>query len=125
MVQRRLALGSFFLQKENQEKFFLRAQKVRRLIYNWFNQIYDKYDFLIFPSSQSIAPLKENDQSPKNFMNYILTSSNLVGNPSINLKLGEHQGLPFNISIDSKIYQDEKLFSCALYIEQLLGDKND
>jgi aspartyl-tRNA(Asn)/glutamyl-tRNA(Gln) amidotransferase subunit A len=32
MVQRRLSLGSFYLEKDNQEKLFLRSQKIRRLI---------------------------------------------------------------------------------------------
>ena len=35
MVQRRLALGSFYLEKENQQEMFLRSQKIRRLINNW------------------------------------------------------------------------------------------
>jgi aspartyl-tRNA(Asn)/glutamyl-tRNA(Gln) amidotransferase subunit A len=32
MVQRRLALGSFYLEKDNQDQLFLRSQKIRRLI---------------------------------------------------------------------------------------------
>ena len=58
-------------------------------------------------------------------MDYILTASNLVGNPSINMKLGTFDNMPFNISMDSKIYSDEKLFSYALYIEKFLGENND
>ncbi len=127
MVKRRLALGSYFLEKQNQEEYFLRSQKVRRLIANWFNSIYDKYDFLIYPSSPSIAPKfneKVNNEKYK-YMSYILTASNLVGSPSICMKLGTHNNMPFNISIDAKIYEDEKLLSTALYLEKLIGENND
>ena len=33
--------------------------------------------------------------------------------------------MPFNISIDAKIYEDEKLLSTALYLEKLIGENND
>ena len=125
MVQRRLALGSFYLEKDNQENYFIRSQKIRRLIFDWFNKVYDNYDFLLFPSSPSIAPKKSIKRKDFEYMDYILTASNLVGNPSINMKLGTFDNMPFNISMDSKIYSDEKLFSYALYIEKFLGENND
>lgn len=127
MVKWRLILGSFYLENENQQKYFVKAQKVRRLISNWFNEIYDKYDFLIFPSSPRVAPKKDNSNKTKDYkyMDYILTSSNLVGNPSIGLKLGEYNNMPFNISIESKIYKDKELLSFALYMENILGENND
>ncbi len=125
MVQRRLALGSFYLEKENQEKYFLRAQKVRRLIWKWFNDIYDQYDCLIFPSSPRIAPKLDEKTMDYKYMSYILTASNLVGNPSLNMKLSSYNEMPFNISLESKIYSDEKLLSIGLYFEKLIGELND
>lgn len=127
MVQRRLALGSFYLEKQNQEEIFVRAQKVRRLICNWFTKIHKENDILIFPCSNSSAP--KNDSKIKynnNYMNYILTAANLIGNPSISIKLGEDiNKMPFNISIDSQIYHDSKLLAHALFIERIIkkGDK--
>ena len=127
MVKWRLILGSFYLENENQQKYFVKAQKVRRLISNWFNEIYDKYDFLIFPSSPRVAPKVDNSNKTKDYkyMDYILTSSNLVGNPSIGLKLGEYENMPFNISLEAKIYNDKNLLSFALYMESILGENND
>ena len=127
MVQWRLILGSFYLEKENQENYFIRSQKVRRLISDWFNKIYDEYDLLIFPSSPRVAPKRDNSNKTKDYkyMEYILTSSNLVGNPSICLNLGKYENMPFNISLESKIYSDEKLLSYSLYFEKLLGVDND
>ena len=125
MVQRRLALGSFYLEKDNQEKLFLRAQKIRRLISDWFTKIHDECDVLIFPSSPSIAPLvKDVENNSNNLMSWILTGSNLVGNPSINFNLGVSENMPFNISIDSKIYEDKKLFAYSLYLENMWKEKS-
>lgn len=127
MVQRRLLLGSFFLNKENQELLFLRAQKIRRLIKNYLDDIYNKFDLLIFPSYDDVAPTFYDKKEP-NFLKWILTSSNLVGNPSISIpwiKDAKQNNLPINISLDSKIYEDEKLLSYSLWIEEFLGVKND
>ncbi len=126
MVQRRLALGSFYLEKDNQEKLFLRAQKIRRLISDWFTKIHNECDVLIFPSSPSIAPLvKDVENNSDNLMTWILTGSNLVGNPSINFNLGTSDNMPFNISIDSKIYDDKKLFAHSLYLENMWKEKRE
>ncbi|MBN3535053.1 amidase family protein [Mycoplasma procyoni] len=123
MVQRRLILGSFFLEKENQEELFLRAQKIRRLIKNYLDKIHSEHDLLIFPASPTVAPVFD-DKTSHGFMNFILTSSNLAGNPSLTMKIGQSQKekLPFNITLDSKIYSDQKLLSFALWVEELLKE---
>lgn len=127
MVQRRLALGSFYLEKDNQENYFIRAQKIRRLITNWFNNIYDQYDFLLFPSSPSVAPKVKKDDNQKDYqyMKYILTGANLTGSPSLCFQLGTYNQLPFNISMETKIYQDAKLLSYGLYLEKIWGENRD
>ncbi|VEU59677.1 amidase family protein [Mesomycoplasma neurolyticum] len=119
MVQKRMILGSFFLEKNNQEFLFLRAQKIRRLIKNYFDEIHSKYDILIYPCTQSIAPLI-NEQKTFNYIDTILTASNLAWNPSLTLKLGESpaEQLPFSIAIDAKLYNDQDLLSHSLWIEK-------
>ena len=127
MVQRRLALGSFYLEKENQQDIFLRAQKIRRLIVDWFTKIHQANDIFIYPASATIAPLKDAEiEFSTDYMGSILTGANLVGNPSISIKLDEHQSMPFNLAIDGLIYQDQNLLSYGLWIEELIkGVAND
>lgn len=126
MVQRRLALGSFYLEKENQQDIFVRAQKIRRLIVNWFSQIHQQADVFIYPASGGVAPLRTSQfEFSTNYINHILTGANLVGNPSITMKLGQKQQLPFNIAIDGAIYQDQALLAHALYLEALLEEGAD
>lgn len=126
MVQRRLTLGSFFLEEKNQKDLFLRAQKIRRLIYNWMNSIYDKYDILLYPSADDVAPkLSSLNDLENKFMKSILTVANLVGNPSININLGYKESLAFNINIDAGFQKDKQLFSYALFLEKMWKEKND
>ena len=126
MAQARLILGSYFLEKENQTKYFLKAKKLRSYLQKYFNDIYSKYDLFIFPASNDSAPL-DNKKYKSSYMDYILTLSNLVGNPSLTMKLGKNPNndLPFNIALDAKLYDDTKLFSYALYFEKILGDNNE
>nr|WP_318034608.1 amidase family protein [Mesomycoplasma lagogenitalium] len=128
MVQRRLILGSYFLEKDNQEKLFLRAQKIRRLIKNYLDDLHSQYDIVIYPASASIAPLFD-DKSKYGYMDYILTGSNLAGNPSITMKLEESkiEKMPFNLAIDAKSNNDKKLLEYALWIEQFInkGENNE
>ncbi|UVD81917.1 amidase family protein [Mycoplasma iguanae] len=124
MVQRRLLLGSYFLNKENQQDLFLRAQKVRRLIKEYYEKIHKQFDLIIFPSTPDIAP-KFDSKEQWNFMDYILTGANLAGNPSISIPWIKKDNLPVNLTLENGIYEDEKLFSFALWMEKLLGGENE
>jgi aspartyl-tRNA(Asn)/glutamyl-tRNA(Gln) amidotransferase subunit A len=112
-VLNRLTLGADFLEKNNQEVYFKKAQKIRRLISDYFNNILNSNDLLIFPSSPEIAPLFS-DGKKNNFMSNILSAANLNGHPSISLKLSTHKNLPYGIELETKLYNDGKLLSYAL-----------
>ncbi|MFV8459394.1 amidase family protein [Mycoplasma sp. CR] len=124
MVQERLALGSYFLYTENQEEIFIKAQKARRLIKNYYTELHKKYDCVLFPAYAGIAPKFDEDTSNNKVMNFILTGANLVGNPSITIPLGMHNGMPFSFALESAIYSDEKLLGYAEYLEKLRGEIN-
>ncbi|MCY2902787.1 amidase family protein [Mycoplasmopsis arginini] len=127
MVQSRLILGSFFLKAENQIKYFVKAKKMRRVLMNYFENIHNSADLFIFPASNDVAPNIKNGSKYKSYLDFILTYANLVGNPSLTMKLGKDSEtkLPFNIAIDAKRNKDTKLFSHALYLEKKLGELNE
>ena len=56
LIKRRFILGSYILQKENQERLFKNAQRLRRLIVDKINELYKEYDAMILPASGGIAP---------------------------------------------------------------------
>ncbi|MBY7705378.1 hypothetical protein JIY74_35255 [Vibrio harveyi] len=123
-LQKRLILGSYYLAKDNQEKFFIKAKKARRVIKQYYNQILNQYDCVIFPSYIGVAPDVENIENSSsdkdNFLDYILTLANLVGNPSISIPLAKFNNLPFSLSVESKLYDDANLLKYSLYFEDLI-----
>ena len=56
LIKRRFVLGSFILQKENQERLFLNAGRIRRMIVDKINELFKTYDGFIMPTSGGIAP---------------------------------------------------------------------
>lgn len=121
MVQKRLILGSLFLNKENQKELFIKAKKIRNKLKQYYEELQKDVDLVIFPSYWNTAP-KFNDKPQNNFMEFILTGANLVGNPSISIpwSKGGQDNMPFNLSLETSIFQDEKLLSHSLWIEELL-----
>ena len=123
MVQKRLTLGSYFLHSNNQKDMFVKAQKVRRVIKNYFDKLHKRADLVIFPCSSGIAPLF-NEKINNGYMDYILTGANLTGNPSLSLPWINYNNLFVNLSLDAAIYKDENLLSYALWFEEFIkGDK--
>lgn len=86
MVQRRLVLGNYYLYRENQAEIFIKAQKVRRVIRDYLNDLHQNYDVVIFPASADVAPkIDASLNKSHDYMDFILTGSNLGGNPSITI----------------------------------------
>ncbi|WP_029512741.1 amidase family protein [Mycoplasmopsis iners] len=123
MVQRRLTLGSFFLYSQNQKELYVKAQKARRVIKNYLNDLHSQYDVLLFPAYADVATYIFKENPNYDYMEYILTGSNLAGNPSLTIPFASINNLPINLALEGKIYEDEKLLSHALWIEEFLSNK--
>lgn len=128
LIKRRFVLGSYALMSENQEEVYLKAKRVRRLIVDEFNKLFDSYDAFIAPASPTIAhKLDEvSDNLDETYLiadNY-LGIANFGGYPSITIPLGIKEGLPFGLSITSGIFKDKEVFEFAKECETLTGLKN-
>ncbi len=124
MVQRRFTLGAYYLLKENQTDIFERAQKVRRILRDAYQQILEKYDVLVVPTT-TIAP-KWSEGKTTSWVSEYATISNLIGSPSISIPFMHEQNMPVGLLLDTKIYTDKKLLSHALYFEKIIkGVTND
>lgn len=110
-------MGAYFLSYENQHDIFLRAQKVRRVIKNYFESILASCDLLIFPSTPSVPPTfieLEKAEKKHGYMDTILTLANISGSPSIVIPYSLHNSLPLNVTLECGLKEDEKLLSFAL-----------
>ena len=131
LIKRRFVLGSYILQRENQEKLFLNAQRVRRLIVDKMTEWFKEYDALILPSSGSIAPninsSNENVDS-KLSTRYLLLENHLaIGNfggfPSISIPCGMVNNMPIGLSITSAVKNDATCLNIAYALENELPYK--
>lgn len=125
LIRRRFVIGSFILQKENQEKLFLNAQRIRRLVVDKMTELYKKYDGCIVPNSESIAP-KFGEKSDALSDTYLLFAehlaiSNFGGFPSITIPSGEVDGMPVAVNISGPIKHDSEVINMAAALEEKIG----
>lgn len=127
LIKRRFVLGSFILQKENQDKLFLNAQRVRRLLVEKITELFKEYDGMILPASGGIAP-KFTDSSEKLSDRYLLLENHLaIGNfggfPSITIPYGMVEDMPIGLNITGRIKEDDEVLKLAYQVEKLTGYK--
>ena len=127
LIKRRFIIGSYVLQKENQDKLFLNACRVRRLIVDKFNELFKTYDGYILPSIERIAPLFD-ETSDKLSDDYLILGNHfIIGNfggfPSISIPSGFVNGMPIGINITGRALEDSLVLNMANKIEDVLGYK--
>ena len=127
LIKRRFVLGSYILQKENQEKLFLNAGRVRRLIVDKMNELFKEYDGLIMPASGDIAPTFDK-ASDKLSDEYLILGNHLdIGNfggfPSVTIPSGFVDNMPVAINITGRAKEDYLVLNMANKIEEVLGFK--
>lgn len=127
LIKRRFVIGSYVLQKENQEKLFLNAGRVRRLIVERMNELFKEYDGLIMPTTSDIAPLFDKN-SDKLSSEYLILGNHLVignfgGFPSISIPSGFVSEMPVSVNITGRAFDDAFVLNVANKLEEVLGCK--
>lgn len=128
LIKRRFVIGSYVLQSQNQEKYFLNAKRVRRLIVDKMNELFEKYDALILPVGS--GPAKYIDGSKNelnkevNLLEEHLQIGNYGGYPSITIPNGFVSKLPVGVNITGKIKDDENILNIAYKLEEAMTYKN-
>ena len=125
-LKRRYTLGSFFTQQENQKTFYLKAMKFRRYLNDYFNELFNKFDFIIHLSTFDVAPtieevLKEkHNKTLVTSINDYLIIANFLGLPSINLPLTKKKDLPIGINVFTRFNDDYFLLNFAEILEKII-----
>ncbi len=127
LIKRRFILGSYILQKENQEKLYLNACRVRRLIVEKMTELFKTYDALILPASGGVAPYFE-DSSDQLSDRYLLLENHMaIGNfggfPSITIPSGFVHDMPIGVNITGAVRDDATVLNIANQIEKITGLK--
>jgi len=130
LIKRRFILGSYILQKENQEKLYLNAARLRRLITDKMNLIFEKYDGLIMPAAGGIAPRFDNNSGDKLSDHYLILENHLaIGNfggyPSITIPSGIVNKMPIAINITGPAFKDGLVLNIANKLEEKISFKEE
>jgi aspartyl-tRNA(Asn)/glutamyl-tRNA(Gln) amidotransferase subunit A len=122
-VKRRIMLGTFVLSAGYYDAYYARAQKVRRLILDQLNEIFESHDFIFLPATPTPAwPLGESLDDPvAMYLSDIYTvAANMAGLPAIALPSGQHEpsGLPLGVQFMAPAFAEEKLLAFAADFER-------
>ncbi|WP_299094447.1 Asp-tRNA(Asn)/Glu-tRNA(Gln) amidotransferase subunit GatA [uncultured Metabacillus sp.] len=120
-VKRRIMLGTFALSSGYYDAYYKKAQKVRTLIKKDFEDVFEKYDVIIGPTTPTPAfKIGENVKDPLTmYANDILTIPvNLAGVPGISVPCGLSHGLPLGLQIIGKHFDESTIYRVAYTFEQ-------
>ncbi|MER2261053.1 MAG: Asp-tRNA(Asn)/Glu-tRNA(Gln) amidotransferase subunit GatA [Psychrobacillus sp.] len=120
-VKRRIMLGTYSLSAGSYDAYYRKAQQVRTLIKQDFDNVFDKYDVIIGPTTPTPAfKIGENVKDPLTmYANDILTIPvNLAGVPGISIPCGFSDGLPLGLQIIGKYFDEATIYRVAHAYEQ-------
>lgn len=121
-VKRRIMLGTYVLSAGYYDAFYLKAQKARTLIKKDFDNVFEKCDVIIAPTTPYPAfKLGEKTEDPlQMYISDILTiSANLAGIPAISIPCGFNKnGLPIGMQIMAKHFEEETVLRAAFSFQQ-------
>jgi aspartyl-tRNA(Asn)/glutamyl-tRNA(Gln) amidotransferase subunit A len=119
--KRRIMIGSYVLSSGFFDAYYLQAQKVRTLLINEFNELFENYDVLIAPVAPTPAfKLGENTHDPiKMYLADVMTvPASLAGLPAMSVPAGKNtQGLPIGVQLIGKRRNDALLLALAESME--------
>lgn len=127
-VKRRIMIGTYVLSSGYYDAYYLKAQKVRKLIKNDFDEVYKKVDAILTPSTPSSAfKIGEKTNDPVSmYLNDIFTVPiNLAGLPAISIPAGiDSKGYPLGLQIIGKAFEEQNILNIAYSIEKEINFKN-
>ncbi len=115
-VKRRIMLGTFVLSSGYYDAYYSQGQKVRRVLRDKTNNILEKYDFILSPTTPGTAFKHGDVKDPiQMYLEDIFTVlANLTGLPAISLPLGkDSKSLPFGIQLMGKKFGDKEMLAFA------------
>ncbi len=121
-VKRRIMLGTYVLSSGYYDAYYRKAQKVRRLIKEDFDNAFKQVDLLITPTTPTVA-FKIGEKSDDPLQMYLsdiyTTSANLAGIPGMSIPIGKNsENLPIGLQILSQQFEEEKIFQLAIKLTE-------
>lgn len=121
-VKRRILMGTYVLSAGYYDAYYVKAQKIRALIIQDFEQAFKQVDILLGPTTPSTAfKLGEKIKDPVSmYLSDIYTIAvNLAGLPAISIPAGFSNGLPVGMQLISPPFTEAKLLNVAHRYQQI------
>jgi aspartyl-tRNA(Asn)/glutamyl-tRNA(Gln) amidotransferase subunit A len=120
-VKRRIMLGTYVLSAGYYDAYYLKGQKVRRLIKQDFDHAFGEVDCLVTPTSPTTAfkiGEKVDDPLTMYLSDVYTASANLAGIPGISIPCGtDRQGLPIGLQVLGKQFDEATILRVANFLE--------
>jgi len=121
-VKRRIMIGTYALSAGYYDAYYLKAQKIRRLISDDYKAAFNEVDVVLSPTSPTTAfKVDEKSDDPVTmYLTDIYTIGvNLAGLPRISLQAGFQQGLPVGMQLVSNYFDEMTLLNLGHQYQQL------
>jgi len=126
-VKRRILIGTYVLSAGYYDAYYLKAQKVRTLISQDFDQVFQSVDALLTPTTPAPAfGIGEKSGDPlEMYLNDIFTVTvNMAGLPGISVPAGlSSEGTPLGLQVIGRAFDEETLFRVGQVIEDAAGPR--
>jgi aspartyl-tRNA(Asn)/glutamyl-tRNA(Gln) amidotransferase subunit A len=123
-VKRRIMIGTYALSSGYYEAYYGKAQKVRTKIVDDFRAAFEKVDFLVTPTSPTVAfELGERTADPlaMYLSDYFTVPMPLAGTPAISIPAGLSEGLPVGFQIAGPAFSEAGILDAAYALEHAIG----
>jgi aspartyl-tRNA(Asn)/glutamyl-tRNA(Gln) amidotransferase subunit A len=120
-VQRRIMIGTYVLSHGYYDAYYLKAQKVRKLIYDDFRRAFEGVDVVLGQTATDVAFKlgAKTDDPVAMYLNDIYTiAANLAGIPAMSLPCGFVDGLPVGLQLMGNFFDEGRLLNVAHQYQQ-------
>ncbi len=122
-VKRRIMIGTYVLSAGFYDAYYKKAQKVRRIIKNDFDRVFEQVDVILAPATTGTAFRLDEPKTPVElYLEDIYTiPANLAGIPGLVVPAGKINGLPVGIQLLGKAFDEKTLFRAGKAFENAVG----
>ena len=121
-VKRRIMLGTYVLSSGYYDAYYKKAQKVRTVIRNEYQKLFEKYDIILTPTSPTVAfniGEKSNNPLEMYLADICTVPVNIAGLPGMSLPVSvDKEGMPIGVQLIAKHFDEETIYKAAYTLEQ-------
>jgi len=123
-VKRRILIGTYALSSGYYDAYYGRAQRVRTKIADDFRAAYERVDFIVTPTSPTVAfelDALTSDPLAMYLNDYFTVPWSLAGLPGISIPAGLSDGLPVGFQVAGPAFSENRILDAAFALEQAIG----